>query len=61
MNIIEKKMTTREVVEVCGVTEKTVRENAKTFGKTFKNGKLVDKFMYNEEAKEVLANLVAEY
>ena len=32
-------MTTREVAEVCGVTEKTVRENAKTFGKTFENGK----------------------
>lgn len=39
MNMIEKKMTTKEVAEVCGVTEKTVRENAKTFGKTFKNGK----------------------
>ena len=39
MNMIEKKMTTKEVAEICGVTEKTVRENAKTFGKTFENGK----------------------
>lgn len=37
--MIEKKMTTKEVAEICGVTEKTVRENAKTFGKTFENGK----------------------
>lgn len=39
MNMIEKKMTTKEVAEKCGVTEKTVRENAKTFGKVFENGK----------------------
>lgn len=39
MNMIEKKMTTKEVAEICGVTEKTVRENAKTFGKTFENGR----------------------
>ena len=26
-----------------------------------RNGKIIDQFMYNEEAKEVLANLVAEY
>ena len=32
-------MTTKEVAEICGVTEKTVRENAKTFGKVFENGK----------------------
>ena len=32
-------MTTKEVAQICGVTEKTVRENAKTFGKTFENGK----------------------
>ena len=35
MNMIEKKMTTKEVAEICGVTEKTVRENAKTFGKLY--------------------------
>lgn len=39
MNMTEKKMTTKKVAEICGVTEKTVRENAKTFGKTFENGK----------------------
>lgn len=32
-------MTTKEVAQICGVTEKTVRENAKTFGKVFENGK----------------------
>lgn len=32
-------MTTKDVAEICGVTEKTVRENAKTFGKVFENGK----------------------
>lgn len=35
-------MTTKEVAEICGVTEKTVRENAKTFGKVFENGKPTD-------------------
>lgn len=35
-------MTTKEVAQICGVTEKTVRENAKTFGKVFENGKPTD-------------------
>ena len=51
MNMIEKKMTTKEVAEICGVTEKTVRENAKTFGKTFENGKPTE--WTEEELKKV--------
>ena len=47
----EKKMTTKEVAEICGVTEKTVRENAKTFGKVFENGKPTD--WTEEELKKV--------
>ena len=44
-------MTTKEVAEICGVTEKTVRENAKTFGKVFENGKPTD--WTEEELKKV--------
>ena len=44
-------MTTKEVAEICGVTEKTVRENAKTFGKVFENGKQTD--WTEEELKKV--------
>ena len=44
-------MTTKEVAEICGVTEKTVRENAKTFGKVFENGKPTD--WTDEELKKV--------
>lgn len=47
----EKKMTTKDVAEICGVTEKTVRENAKTFGKVFENGKPTD--WTEEELKKV--------
>lgn len=32
-------LNTKEVALICGVTEKTIRENAKTFGKAFENGK----------------------
>lgn len=44
-------MTTKEVAEICGVTEKTVRENAKTFGKVFENGKPTE--WTKEELKKV--------
>ena len=44
-------MTTKEVAEICGVTEKTARENAKTFGKVFENGKPTD--WTEEELKKV--------
>lgn len=44
-------MTTKEVARICGVTEKTVRENAKTFGKVFENGKQTD--WTEEELKKV--------
>ena len=44
-------MTTKEVAEICGITEKTVRENAKTFGKVFENGKPTD--WTEEELKKV--------
>ena len=44
-------MTTKEVAEICGVTEKTVRENAKTFGKVFENGKPTE--WTEEELKKV--------
>lgn len=47
----EKKMNTKEVAQICGVTEKTVRENAKTFGKTFENGKPTE--WTEEELKKV--------
>lgn len=56
MNMIEKKMTTKEVAEICGVTEKTVRENAKTFGKTFENGKPTE--WTEEEVKKLQVVLV---
>ena len=51
MNMTEKKMNTKEVAQICGVTEKTVRENAKTFGKTFENGKPTE--WTEEELKKV--------
>lgn len=54
--MIEKKMTTKEVAEICGVTEKTVRENAKTFGKTFENGKPTE--WTEEEVKKLQVVLV---
>ena len=44
-------MTTKEVAQICGVTEKTVRENAKTFGKVFENGKPTE--WTEEELKKV--------
>lgn len=44
-------MTTKEVANICGVTEKTVRENAKTFGKVFENGKQTE--WTEEELKKV--------
>ena len=44
-------MTTKEVAQICGVTEKTVRENAKTFGKVFENGKSTE--WTEEELKKV--------
>ena len=44
-------MTTKEVAQICGVTEKTVRENAKTFGKVFENGKPTE--WSEEELKKV--------
>ena len=44
-------MTTKEVAQICGVTEKTVRENAKTFGKVFENGKQTE--WTEEELKKV--------
>ena len=44
-------MTTKEVAQICGVTEKTVRENAKTFGKVFENGKSTE--WTDEELKKV--------
>ena len=44
-------MTTKEVAKICGVTEKTVRENAKTFGKVFENGKQTE--WTEEELKKV--------
>ena len=44
-------MTTKEVAQICGVTEKTVRENAKTFGKVFENGKQTE--WTDEELKKV--------
>lgn len=44
-------MTTKEVAQICGVTEKTVRENAKTFGKVFENGKQT--YWTEEELKKV--------
>ena len=44
-------MTTKEVAQICGVTEKTVRENAKTFGKVFENGKSTE--WSEEELKKV--------
>ena len=49
-------MTTKEVAEICGVTEKTVRENAKTFGKVFENGKPTD--WTEEELKKVQLVLI---
>ena len=39
MNMIEKKMTTKEVAEICGVTERTVSGNAKKAGVILENGK----------------------
>ena len=44
-------MTTKEVAQICGVTEKTVRENAKTFGKVFENGKSTE--WTEEEVKKL--------
>ena len=44
-------MTTKEVAKICGVTEKTVRENAKCFGKVFENGKQTE--WTEEELKKV--------
>lgn len=44
-------MTTKEVAQICGVTEKTVRENAKTLGKVFENGKPTE--WTEEELKKV--------
>ena len=44
-------MITKEVAQICGVTEKTVRENAKTFGKVFENGKPTE--WTEEELKKV--------
>ena len=44
-------MTTKEVAQICGVTEKTVRENAKCFGKVFENGKSTE--WTDEELKKV--------
>ena len=44
-------MTTKEVAQICGVTEKTVRENAKKFGKIFENGKPTE--WTEEELKKV--------
>lgn len=44
-------MTTKQVAQICGVTEKTVRENAKTFGKVFENGKQTE--WTEEELKKV--------
>ena len=44
-------MTTKEVAQICGVTDKTVRENAKTFGKVFENGKQTE--WTDEELKKV--------
>lgn len=37
--MIEKKMTTKEVAEICGVTERTVSGNAKKAGVILENGK----------------------
>lgn len=51
MNMIEKKMTTKEVAEICGVTVKTVIEAAKHFGKIFENGKPTE--WTEEELKKV--------
>ena len=50
-------MTTKEVAQICGVTEKTVRENAKTFGKVFENGKPTE--WTEEELKRLQLVLMA--
>lgn len=72
-NFHNKSYSASQIAAELGVTPKRIgtlanQHNLKIdpiYGKLCKvqlqNGKWVDQFMYNEEAKEVLANLVAEY
>ena len=72
-NFHSKSYSASQIAAELGVTPKRIgtlanRHNLKIdpiYGHVCKvklqNGKIIDQFMYNEEAKEVLANLVAEY
>lgn len=72
-NFHNKSYSASQIAAELGVTPKKIGTLANQhhlkidpiYGKLCKvqlqNGKWVDQFMYNEEAKEVLANLVAEY
>src|SRR5574344_1755446 len=72
-NFHNKSYSASQIAAELGVTPKRIGTLANQhhlkidpiYGKLCKvqlqNGKWVDQFMYNEEAKEVLANLVAEY
>lgn len=72
-NFHNKSYSASQIAAELGVTPKKIgtlanQHNLKIspiYGQLCKvqlrNGKIIDQFMYNEEAKEVLANLVAEY
>ena len=72
-NFHSKSYSASQIAAELGVTPKRIGTLANQYhlkidpiyGRVCKvqlrNGKIIDQFMYNEEAKEVLANLVAEY